>query len=282
MKRHLHSSYMEIVPAPGVEERLGCLPAEACVAITCSPSRGVERTLELSERLAEGSWQLVPHIAARMVRDRAHLKDILGRLEAAHIRSVFVPGGDVAKPAGEFTSSLELLQAMAEIGHRLDDIGVAAYPEGHPLIGDQELLRLLLEKQRFATYLVTQMCFDARSIVRWLRGIRHAGVVLPAWIGLPGVADPARLLGLALRIGVGRSVEMLARRRGLALSLIGRRPYRPDALLRGLANAVHDPELNIAGFHLFSFNDVARTERWRCDTEFRWSERAGKEEWHAG
>mgnify|MGYP000211072551 CR=1 FL=1 len=41
-----------------------------------------------------------------------------------------------------------------------------------------ELMALLLAKQPYASYFVTQMCFDAARIERWLRDVRAAGVRL--------------------------------------------------------------------------------------------------------
>jgi methylenetetrahydrofolate reductase (NADPH) len=155
---------------------------------------------------------------------------------------------------------------MAEIGHNIKDIGIAAHPEGHPVVDDRELLRLLQQKQQFSTYLVTQMCFDPRALVTWLKDIRNAGVNLPAWIGLPGVADMGKLISLSLRIGVGQSVNMLNKQKGLFRKIFSAKPYQPDDLLAGLAPHLAVPGINIPGFHLFSFNDVERTERWRTES----------------
>lgn len=262
--RMVARSYLEIVPAPGIAGRLSVLPAGACVSITCSPTRGIEQSLDLMDQLAQRDLYLVPHIAARMVRDRGHLNEILQRMKQARIDSVFIPGGDAAEPAGVYSCALDLLRAMDAAGHELSEIGVAAHPEGHPQVNDAELLQALLDKQAYATYLVTQMCFDAETIVRWLRRMRIAGVRLPAWIGLPGVADRSRLLKLSMRIGVGQSARILMRQKGLVRKLIGFKPYQPDELLDGLAPCLDDPGLDIPGFHLFSFNDIERTERWRC------------------
>ena len=77
--RLVESSYMEIIPVAGIEERLIDLPDGAYVAITCSPTHGVEPTLQLTERLVNRPLKLIPHIAARMVRDRSHLHEILQR-----------------------------------------------------------------------------------------------------------------------------------------------------------------------------------------------------------
>jgi len=272
--RLIERSYLEIVPVPGIEDRVAALPDQAYVAITCSPTRGVDRTLDLVDALAERHLRLVPHIAARMVRDRGHLSEILQRLKHARIKSVFVPGGDAEAPVGIYRTALDLLRAMAEAGHGIEDVGVAAHPEGHPNVADADLLQALLDKQTFATYMVTQMCFDAAGIVHWLRRVRQAGVTLPAWVGLPGVADHGRLLKLSMRIGVGQSARVLLRNKGLLRRMMRFKPYRPDELLKDLAPYLGEPAIDIPGFHLFSFNDIERTERWRCTTLARYNRAA--------
>ena len=39
--------------------------------------------------------------------------------------------------------------------------------------------------------------------------------------------------------------------------------YEPNDLVAGLARYQAMPECNIAGYHLFCFNQVERTETWR-------------------
>ena len=270
LSRLVGRAYLEIFPTPTILERLLHVPQHSYVSITCSPSHGIEATLKLTEQLRalpeERRLKLIPHIAARMVRDRGHLREILERLDALRVESIFVPGGDAARPAGDYDCSLDLLRDIADIGHAIEDIGVAAHPEGHPLVGPDELMRVLRAKQPYATYFVTQMCFDADVLVRWLREVRAAGVTLPAWIGLPGVAEIGKLLALSLRIGVGRSVRVLNRQKGLVRRLVGGRSYQPDELLTGIAGHLDEDALNIDGFHLFCFNNVEKTEAWRQQT----------------
>lgn len=266
----LQQAYMEVIPTSTILDRLVHIPRHSYVSITCSPVKGLEPTLALVEKLRslpeERQLKLIPHVAARMVRDKGHLTEVLARLESARVESVFIPGGDAEKPAGSYDCSLDLLRDMADIGHSIEDVGIASHPEGHPLVDDAELLRLLKEKQPLATYLVTQMCFDPLVLIQWLRLIRKEGVSLPAWIGLPGVADMSKLISLSLRIGVGQSVKVLRKQKGLVRKMLSSKPYQPDDLLAGLEPFVDDPEINIPGFHLFSFNDIERTERWRVQT----------------
>ena len=270
LARLLDQAYMEVIPTKSIADRLIHIPRHSYVSITCSPVHGLEPTLKLVEELRalpeERQLKLIPHIAARTIRDKGHLREILARLEEAKVESVFVPGGDAPKPAGEYDCALDVLRDMAEIGHDIADVGIASHPEGHPLVGDEELLKLLLEKQNYATYLVTQMCFDPQVLVNWLKKVRREGVTLRAWIGLPGVADMARLISLSLRIGVGQSVKVLKNQKGLLRRMIRAKPYQPDDLLAGLEPYLNDPEFDIPGFHLFSFNDIERTERWRVET----------------
>ncbi len=270
LARLLDRAYMEVFPTKTILGRLIHIPRHSYVSITCSPVKGLEPTLKLVEQLRalpeERQLKLIPHISARMIRDKGHLREILARLEAARVESVFIPGGDAPEPVGEYDCALDVLRDMAEIGHDIEDIGIASHPEGHPLVDDQKLLNFLQDKQQFATYMVTQMCFDPQAIVDWLKGIRKAGVSLPAWIGLPGVANMSKLISLSLRIGVGQSVKVLKKQKGLLRKMISAKPYQPDDLLAGLEPYLTDPEINIPGFHLFSFNDIERTERWRVET----------------
>ena len=262
---HLREAYMEIFPAPGIIDRLDALEANAYVAVTCSPTKGVDETLELTEQLIARGFRVVPHIAARSVADERHLARIVPRLRAVGVESIFVPGGDRDKPLGEFATALDLLRALADMDHGFREIGIAAHPEGHPAVDDETLLEALREKSVFATYLVTQMCFDARLLERWLATIRNRGVMLPVWIGLPGALDRAHLIRTSLRIGVGDSLRFLKKQGAIAAKLIASSTYRPDALVHDLAAVQAREQAGIAGYHLFCLNQVTMTEQWRHD-----------------
>lgn len=259
----VREAYMEIFPTATIEAKLDVLEPRSYVAITCSPTKGVDATLNMSKRLADRGFKIVPHVAAKMVRDKAHLREIMARLDDTPISSIFVPGGDAAKPIGEYSTALELLRDIAEFEHRFTEIGVAAHPEGHPSVSDEVLTAELLKKQEFANYLVTQMCFDADIIGNWMRKIRDVGVTLPAWLGLPGVSERSTLIKTSLRIGVGDSLRYLKNRGKIAARLLRYKVYRPDDLLMNLSPYLADPTLNIAGHHIYCFNEVEKSEQWR-------------------
>jgi methylenetetrahydrofolate reductase (NADPH) len=253
----------ELVPTKTVEHQLPFLPEGATVTVTSSPRRGPEPTLALVERLARLGFRAVPHLAARHVTGPGHLEEIAARLDRAGIHEVFVVGGDETEPMGPFPSALSLLTALAGMGHGFEDVGIAGYPERHPLIDDATLVQELLAKRRYATYLVTQICFDPHAIFAWASRLRAEGVDLPVHIGMPGVATRRKLLEISLRIGVGDSLRYLRKHGGLARRLLRRSGYRPDAFLAGVDHLLGPTRANVVGFHINTFNQVESTERWR-------------------
>ena len=118
----------ELIPMEGAIERAALLPEGAKVTVTCSPTRGIESTLLLGEKLLERGFRIVPHIAARLVADRAHLDEIVRRLDDLGVREIFVIGGDAKKIVGAFSSAVELLSAMADSGYDFEHVGIGGYP----------------------------------------------------------------------------------------------------------------------------------------------------------
>jgi len=259
----VRKAYVEIFPTSTIVDRLSVLEPGSRVAVTCSPTKGMDETVAFSSTITGLGFKVIPHIAARAVRDRAHLRDIAEQLADLGIDIVFVPGGDGPKPAGPYSTAVELLRDLAEIGHRFRRIGIAAHPEGHPDASDADLLEALQLKQPLAHYLVTQMCFDTDRLAAWLRDIRERGIVLPVWLGIPGVSDRAALLRTSLRIGVGDSLRFLRKKSDVVGRLMRTKNYTPDELLGGIAPMLVDPEMNVRGFHVFCFNQVEPFETWR-------------------
>jgi methylenetetrahydrofolate reductase (NADPH) len=264
LRRRLANPCFEIIPLKGVEEQAGKIPPGSDVAITCSPEKGIPATLDLTRRLLDQGFSLIPHIAARMVIDEAHLREILGELDELGIHRVFVVGGDAEEPVGRFDSSLQLLELMSTIEHGIEVVGIGAYPEGHPLIDDKTLLEFLRAKQPFAAYMITQMCFDPEVIIDWIRRMRAESIDLPVHIGVPGVAERTKLLEIALKIGVGQSARFLKKNLGVVGRMITPGGYSPDELLLALAPCFDTHPYDVVGVHFYTFNQIESTERWRA------------------
>jgi len=259
-----------VFPVDGIAgEVVAHVPTEIKVAVTSSPTRGIEATLGLCEELGQSGFRVAPHLAARVVRDERHLQDILERLDAIGVRDVFVIAGDVKVKAGKFSGALALLTAMAELGHGLEHVGISGYPESHPFISDETTIQVMFDKEPFATYIVSQLCLDAGVITWWIGAVRARGVELPIHIGIPGPIESRKLLRIATRIGVGESTRFVRRHGGLLTRLFLRGRYGPGSLIERLAPELTDPACAIAGFHVYTFNELATTERWRRETLHR-------------
>jgi methylenetetrahydrofolate reductase (NADPH) len=247
-----HPRY-EILPVDGIEDQvLAHVPREVKVTVTASPAKGLDATLTISERLAGHGYRVVPHLSARLVRDAAHIEEIVGRLHAAGVAEVFVPAGDAREP-GPFPDAASLLRVL---DGRFAEVGITGYPESHHLIDDETTIQAMFEKAPMATYIVSQICFDPATIETWIARVRARGTGLPIWIGMPGIVDNAKLLRISMKIGLGESVRFLGAHRAWLRRLVTR-TFTPDPLLRQLRSD------HIAGLHFFTFNELERTERWR-------------------
>ena len=265
IRQDLQKSYMEIIPVPGIEDKLDSLPSDMYLAVTCSPTKGVDETLELSEKLIERGFKVTPHIASKCVSGEKHLEEIIKKLDELGIESIFVPGGDRPEPMGDFNNALDLLKALKKLGHNLNKIGMAAHPEGHPDVSDEILMEALEEKKDLADFIVTQMCFDAEILNDWMNQIHKKGVELPVWVGLPGVIERGRLLKTSLRIGVGDSLRFLRKKSQVATELMKSSIYNPDDLVRDITEQIDINDSKLAGYHIYCFNQIETTEKWRTE-----------------
>jgi methylenetetrahydrofolate reductase (NADPH) len=258
-----HAGY-EVLPLRNAEQAiLASVPAGVPLSVTMTASKGVEGTIELAERLAAHGYSVTPHLAARMFRDTVHLADTAARLTDQAIDSIFVIGGDSPEPAGPFTDALALLEQFATSGHSFRSIGVGGYPEGHAHIADDHVDRALQTKARHATHIVTQMCFRGATTAAWARQIKRSGVDLPIRIGLPGAVTRQKLARISAKIGLGQSARFLVKQNSLLWRFFLPGGYRPDRLINALAPTLGGTDHALAGFHFFTFNEVARTEAWR-------------------
>jgi len=88
--------------------------------------------------------------------------------------------------------------------------------------------------------------------------------VLPVHVGVPGVAEPHKLLAIAARIGVADKHRFLSKNARFVTRLVRSGGfYKPDGLLDGLAPFVAEPGTSVVDVHLYTFNAVDATERWR-------------------
>lgn len=260
----LHQARYEVLPTRSAEEAvLEHVPREVTVTVTASPTKGLEPTLALTERLVGAGFAVVPHLSARLVSDSAHLSDIVARLTAAGVDDVFVPAGDADPPAGEFSSALDVLERLAAMGNPFPKVGITGYPESHPKIEDDVTVQAMWDKRRHATYIVSNICFDPATLRTWIGRIRRRGVTLPLLLGLAGPVERTKLMQMATKVGVSDSARYLAGHSSTLLRLSTPGAYQPERLLDRLGATLAAPESVVTGLHVFTFNQVRQTEQWR-------------------
>ena len=264
LARLLGNVRYEVLPtASAVDDVYGHLPSGATVTVTASPARGMEDTLDIAERLAALGFDVVPHLAARMIHGEAHLGEITRRLQFAGVTKVFVPAGDADPEPDCYRSALQVLEDLAVAGNPFDEVGITGYPESHPSINDDLTVQSMWDKRHHATQIVSNLTFDPDVLARWVTRVRARGVRLPILVGLPGPVERLKLLRMATKIGVGESARFLTKNGGLFARIASPGGYDPLRFLAGAAGTLGDPACDVAGLHLFTFNQVAETEAWR-------------------
>ncbi|MDQ4490815.1 methylenetetrahydrofolate reductase [Sinomonas sp. ASV486] len=238
------------------------VPNHIQLTITVTEAKGLEPTLDLAERLSAKGYGVNPHLPARQIRDRQELSDIVARLREASIRRVFVVGGDAAQPAGEFADSVSLLRALDETGRPLE-AGVTGYPEGHARVPEADLWDALRSKAPYSSRIVTQICFNAHTTLRWARDVAEAGISVPIIVGVPSPVSRQKLVRVTAGIGLGQSVRVLQKQPGLLRKFFTPGGFSPNRLLRDLALGQASSPTNIEGLRMFTFNEIAGTEKWR-------------------
>ena len=245
------TSRFEVMPFGRALGEAARLPEPTRLTVTCSPKHGLDETLATARRVRELGHDVTIHLAARMVHSPEHLDELLDGLAAAGGDDALVIAGDASPPLGPYESAVALLPDLAGHPSRPRTLGIAGYPEGHPLVADDTLARAFEAKLPYADYVTTQLCFDADAIVRFA-----SRVAVPVLAGVPGRVDPAKLLEISVRVGVGPSLRFLRKQRGLRNLL---------KLSSSSAQRLHDAlagRREIAGFHYFTFNRLLDTWSW--------------------
>lgn len=272
LRADLEAPRYEVLPIDGIEEEMQYLPEDAQVSVTCSPDPkyGIKATIDVAEMMAteRKDIEVIPHLAAREILNKDHLKEIMHRMGEAGIHGAFIVGGD-GEAKGDYWRSLRLIEDIHDIREEEGmemNLGITGYPEGHPKIADEMLMDDLLEKQQYAGYVATQLCFDSQAVLDWAAKSREQGLELPVEVSIPGSMDPMKLFKISQKIGVGESAKYLQKTTGIKSmlnTLFRPNDHMTNKLTNELAPYLHDDTHNLSGFHIASFNNIEGTEKWR-------------------
>ncbi len=239
------------------------LPPATPVYFSAVPTITPGELIAAARALRQVRLEPVIHIAARRIRAAADLQELLAALRGeADIRRLLIVGGDV-DTLDPYPDALAVIQKgrLREAG--IEEIGIGAYPEGHPRIPPGRLETALDEKiasavaQGLAVHIVSQFSFSPERIVAWVKQLRASGINVPVKIGMAGPTSVPALIRYARRCGVNASLRGLMS--GAAASLIGH--VGPDHIVTALDAA---DGLGDVAAHYFSFGGTVETARYAC------------------
>ncbi|HEX9071125.1 MAG TPA: methylenetetrahydrofolate reductase [Pseudolabrys sp.] len=240
------------------------LPRGTPLYLTAVPKQDIRELVMAAATLRKAGLEPVAHIAARRLAGTALLQELLTRFHGeADMRRLLLIGGDVDTP-GVFADALAVIQKgrLREAG--IEEIGIGAYPEGHPRIPAGRLEAALDEKIAAATahglrvYIVSQFSFSPERILTWLKQLRACGIDKPVKVGMAGPTSMPALLRYAKRCGVAASLRGLVS--GVASGLVGHVGPGPIIETLSATNGLGD-----VAPHYFSFGGTLETARYACE-----------------
>ena len=237
------------------------------VSLTWIPDADPVDMVAPAAKLRRAGLSPMPHIGARHLKNARQLEELVERLAGAGVDRILVIGGDRARPAGPYDSSLAVMQTGVFQKAGIVRMAIGGFPEGNPHIPDHVLNQALAGKADFARReglqlsIVTQFCFKAEPIVAWLRSIRARGIDVPVRVGLAGPAGLITLARYAVRCGIGNSLRVLTENPSFARVLTEK---GPAPIIQGIAASMdgNGPPLGIAGLHFYVFGGFNRTVDW--------------------
>lgn len=265
---------IEVMPrtAARIDDFRALLPIGTRVYIAHIEGTPIEDMVATARRLHEQDFPVMPHLPARIIANEAVLSDWLQRYrDEADVKQALLLGGGVSTPAGQFDSSVQMIETGLFDRYGFTDLHIAGHPEGSrdidPDGSTAEVDKALLWKQDFSTRtnarvaIATQFAFDAKTVTDWADRIQAAGVTLPIHVGIAGPAKLQTLIKFAISCGIGPSLKVLQRRAMDITKLL--LPYEPTEIIAGLAaHKARNPSSLIKQVHIFPLGGVRVAAEW--------------------
>ena len=263
---------IEVMPrtAEKVESFRDILPAGTRVYIAHIEGTPIEDMVATAKRIAGEGFTVMPHFPARIIKSKTELADWIARYQGeAGVKQALLLGGGVTTPAGEFDSSMQMIETGLFDG--FERLHVAGHPEGNKDIdpdgSDRAVMDALRWKQKFSERtdakmaIATQFCFEAGPVIAWADRLAAEGIKLPIHIGVAGPAKLQTLIKFAVACGVGPSLRVLQKRAMDVTKLL--LPYEPTEFLTELAaHKAKTPGFNIERVHFFPLGGIKTNATW--------------------
>ena len=270
LKGFLSGYSIEVTPrsANKIECFADVLPENTRVYIAQINIDDIPEMIVTAKRLKDEGFKVMPHFPARMIKNHAVLNDLISMYQnEAGVDEALLLAGGLPSPAGDYNSSMQLIESGLFDKAGFNRLHVAGHPEGNKDIdpdgSNKNVSEALSWKQEFSNRtdasmaITTQFCFDANVVKKWADTIKDSGIDLPIHIGIAGPAKLQTLLKFSIECGVGASMKVLTKRaRDITKLLL---PYKPTQILSDLANyRAQDSSFNIEQVHFFPLGGVKR------------------------
>lgn len=270
LKEFLSGYSIEVTPrsANKIECFADVLPENTRVYIAQINIDDIPEMIVTAKRLKDEGFEVMPHFPARMIKNHAVLNDLISMYQnEAGVDEALLLAGGLPSPAGDYNSSMQLIESGLFDKAGFKRLHVAGHPEGNKDIdpdgSNKNLSEALSWKQEFSNRtdasmaITTQFCFDANVVKKWADTIKDSGIDLPIHIGIAGPAKLQTLLKFSIECGVGASMKVLTKRaRDITKLLL---PYKPTQILSDLANyRTQDSSFNIEQVHFFPLGGVKK------------------------
>src|SRR5579883_132899 len=261
----IEMGWHQVEQTPRVAE---LLPAGTCVYVNHPPRRTLDDALTAAIAVRRAGLEPVLHIAARHIKSRQELTELLDRASRlAKVTKLLLIGGDAKEAAGPYRDAVALLRDGCLMQHGIREVGIASYPEGHPSIPAAVLKQALEDKLTLAAmnklgiYIVTQFSFAPARIVEHCLELSTLAPGIPVYVGLAGPTSLGVLLKYARRCGVSASFRGFMAQGMTAVRVL----THTDPGEQGTVIARYyltQSKCNIVGAHFFSFGGAVRTAEW--------------------
>lgn len=266
---HIPAS-IEISPKQAIEsaDLPGLFPQGVRVYITDIGTDPTDTLVKAAKRVTDLGYTAVPHFASRRLTTKAALEDrIRATTQDAGVHDVLVIGGGLDKHAGDFSSTMEVLETGFFDKFGITHIGVAGHPEGSPDFSEEVAVEALRLKKSFGertgarVRIVTQFGFDGEKFINWAEGLREHGIDLPVHLGVAGPAKITTLVKYAAMCGVGNSLDFFKKRtRSLATLATS---HSPESVVGPIEEQVRThPGSAIKQIHVFPFGGIKKAAEW--------------------
>ena len=261
---------IEVAPKQAVEssDLPGLFPQGTSVYVTDIGTDSNETLVKAAGRLRDLGYEPVPHFASRRLTTKHALEERIKMMaEEAGVRNVLIIGGGLERQAGEFSSTMEVLETGYFDKYGINKIGIAGHPEGSPDFSEEVALQALRLKKAFAERsgaklrIVTQFGFDAQKFISWADGLKSHGIDLPVHLGVAGPAKITTLIKFAAMCGVGNSISFL-KKNALSLTTLAT-SHSPETVVGPIEEHVRtNVTTPIRQIHVFAFGGLKKTAEW--------------------